>query len=117
VRLHVEVPGGGTLRADANATLKVGPARSARRVKGRRARLLTRTVATTKPLMNASAGGLTTLVLTPASSYAALTERPGGLTANAEVSFASPGHSTLRERVEVSFVRKHRAKARGGRRR
>ncbi|HEV2924710.1 MAG TPA: hypothetical protein VGW98_11785 [Solirubrobacteraceae bacterium] len=115
VRLRVEVPGSGVLHADANATVKVAPARSARRFKGRRARLLTRTVATTKPLTDPSAGGLTTLVMTPASSYAALTERPGGLTANAEVSFAAPGHPTLRERIEVSFVRKPHAKTPKGR--
>jgi hypothetical protein len=117
VRLYVEVPGSGALRADASATVKITPARDSRdTAKARRARLLTRTVAAAKPFESASAGGLITLVLTPGSSYSALATRPGGLAATAEVSFAAPGHPTLRKRIGVSFVRKTRPTARKGKR-
>jgi hypothetical protein len=113
VRLYVEVPGSGTLRAGASAAVTISSARasrSARRAKARRAdarpTLLTRTVATTVARESASAGGLMTLVLTPASSYAALATRPGGLSATVEVSFTAPGQPTLSGRIEVSFARK-----------
>jgi hypothetical protein len=106
VRLYVEVPGNGTLRANANTTLKVALAHSSRRAKARRAMLLTRTLATAQQRERASAGGLMTLVLTPASSYTALVTRSGGLSASAEVSFTAPGHPTLHAHIEVSFVRK-----------
>jgi hypothetical protein len=107
VRLYAEVPGSGTLSAVATGAFTATPARSSRTAKARHARatLVTRTVSAAKALEGASAGGLMTLVLTPASSYAALATRKGGLPASVEVSFAAPGQPTLRERIEVSFVR------------
>jgi hypothetical protein len=106
VRLYVEVPGTGTVRAGASAVMKIVTAVRSRagKTRGRRAQIVTRTVATAKK--PESAGGLTTLVLTPASRYAALTKRRDGLSATVEVSFAASGHPTLRKRIEVSFVRK-----------
>jgi hypothetical protein len=108
VRLYVEVPGSGTVRAGASAVMKVVSAVRSRagKTRGTRARIVTRTVATAKKPESASAGGLTILVLTPGSRYATLTKRREGLSAMVEVSFSSSGHPTLRKRVEVSFVRK-----------
>ena len=107
VRLYVETPGSGTLSAAASSALSVEPARSSRAAKARRAHatLVTRTVASARAIESASAGGLMTLVLTPASSYMALATRKGGLPASVEVSFTAPGQPTLHERLEVSFVR------------
>jgi hypothetical protein len=112
VRLYVEVPGGGTLDATASASVRSAPARvsrDARRARSRTQRaagaaVLTRTVATRKQLENASGGGLMTLLLTPASSYAALAARQGGLAATVEVSFSAPGEPVLHKSIEVTFV-------------
>lgn len=132
VRLYVEAPGSGTLSASASSAFAVAPARSSRAARAHRARatLVTRTVASAKALESASAGGLMTLVLAPAASYTALAARRGGLQASVEVSFAAPGQPTLRQRIEVSFVRedvehtppragaaKAHTKKRGGKRR
>jgi WD40-like Beta Propeller Repeat len=113
VRLYVDVPGSGTLSAKASATVIIVSARASRSTrrasaKGRRAAvgatLLMRTVATARQLENASGGGLMTLLLTPASSYAALAARQGGLAATVEVSFSAPGEPVLRKSIEVTFV-------------
>jgi hypothetical protein len=108
VRLYVEVPGIGTVRAGASALMRVVTAVRSRtgKTRGRRAQIVTRTVATAKKPESVSAGGLTTLILTPASRYVALTKRHNGLAATVEVSFSASGHPTLRKRIEVSFVRK-----------
>jgi len=111
VRLFVEAPGAGTLRAGASAAMKISSAVTGRA--GDRARhvrshvsVRTLTVATAKRLEQASGGGLVTLVLTPAPKYKALAARPGGLSANAEVAFSAPGHPVLHASIEVTFLRK-----------
>lgn len=107
VRLYVEVPGVGSLRAGASAAMKVVAFSRSRAKKARdHAKLVTRTVASTKKPIDLSTGRLTTLLLTPASSYTTLTKRPGGLSAMVEVSFSAPGHPTLHKRIEVRFVRR-----------
>jgi hypothetical protein len=54
------------------------------------------------------------LHLTP--SYAALAERSGGLTATLTATFKAAGHAVLRERFEVTFLRRPTGRARRKRR-
>jgi hypothetical protein len=75
--------------------------------------VLTRTVATARRAVDSAAGGLTSLLLALGHKYAALASRRGGLSATLTVSFSSPGHPLLRQRLTLSFVRKtsaHKAK-------
>jgi hypothetical protein len=113
VRLYLEVPGGGTVSAGASAAMRVVTAVRSRagKARGTRARIVTRTVASAKKPEAVSAGGLTTLVLTAASRYTALTKRRNGLSATVEVGFSASGHPTLHKRIEVSFVRKTKPRA------
>jgi dipeptidyl aminopeptidase/acylaminoacyl peptidase len=125
VRLYVEVPAAGTLRAEANSPVVVRRssllARRARRT-ARRSRagttvitrtVVTRTVATRTQLADALSGGVTTLLLTLAPRYRALASQQGGLSASANVTFSAPGHATLRQRIAVSFL--HTTPARSSR--
>jgi hypothetical protein len=119
VRLYVEAPGAGTLRAVASGAVAVATGHSARvgrhgkgaSVHGR-VTVLDRDVAQTKLESAASAGGLTTLTLTLASSYGALATRVGGFSASASIAFAAPGHPDLHTSIAVSFVRRPAAKKR-----
>jgi hypothetical protein len=108
VRLYVEVPGSGSLNAGASAAMKVVTARRShsKKAHGTHAKIVTRAVASAKRVVGMSTGGLTTVVLTPASKYTALTKRPDGLSATVEVTFSAPGQPTLHKRVEVRFVRR-----------
>jgi hypothetical protein len=108
VRLYLEVPGAGTVGAGASAAVKVvTSSRShSKKAHGAHSKIVTRTVASAKRAVGMSTGGLTTVVLAPASKYTALTKRPDGLSAMVEVSFSAQGHATLHRRIEVRFVRR-----------
>jgi hypothetical protein len=116
VLLSVEVPGAGTLRATARGTVVVRETVSAHRARRRgarssrsSARLASTSVATTT--IRTTLASLAQLRLALVRRYAALAERSGGLPATVTVTFSAPGHTTLRQSVEVLFVRhpKHHA--------
>lgn len=124
VRLYIETPGTGTLRALASSSVALGSthasraARGARhkaRHKGKGARtsitVLTRDVATASDASDANLNGLMTLTLTLSPSYRTLAARPGGLAATVSVTFLAPGHPALHQNVSVSFLRKVSAHA------
>jgi hypothetical protein len=114
VRLYVEVPGAGTLRAVASGAVAVRSARSSRSARATRHRkaanaharqtVLTRNVAATTLAGDAGGGGLTTLVLTLSPSYRSLAARSGGLSATASVTFTAAGHPVLQQSIAVSFL-------------
>jgi WD40-like Beta Propeller Repeat len=130
VVLYLELPGPGSLRAGAQSALRVTAApstrharsrrsaRKASRGRGRRTTVVTRTVASAARVARAQGGELTTLTLRLAKPYAALASRRGGLSARVELTFTGNGHPTLRQTIEVAFVRtihtthKRRAKKR-----
>ncbi len=121
--LYIEVPGAGILRAGARSAVPIGGSvprpRSARRAGARpralaerrgavrraraRQRVATRTVSGAGA--HPAAGGLVVLVLRLATPYAALASADGGLSASVQLSFAAPGHRTLKSTIEVTFVR------------
>jgi Tol biopolymer transport system component len=120
VLLYVQAPGPGTLRAGAQSAVVIQSPRAARNARHaaaaralERGRLATRTVATraTDP----QGAGLETLTLALASVYRSLAGERGGLSATVTVTFAAPGHATLRKTIPVTFLRKSqrsRSKAR-----
>ena len=111
VLLDILAPGAGTLRADAQGSVRVtvaGSARSGRRAaRARHAHprttVASRTVATA--LTQASAGGLIALTLKLAGRYSALAGEHGGLYAVVDLVFTAPGHPVLRQSVAVTFLR------------
>ncbi len=110
VRLDVEVPGGGVLKAAAIASIKVtapAPSRGAKRSAHRAVNSHSRPTVTTRTVASGSespgAGGLVTLELSPASPYAPLARAAGGLPATVEVTFIAPGRPTLHENIEITF--------------
>jgi len=119
VLLYVQAPGAGTLRAGAqSAVVLQSPAagRNARRAAAARhaaaARVLerghvaTRTVATR--VTDPKGAGLETLTLALSPVYRSLAGERGGLSATVTVTFAAPGHATLRKSISVTFLRKPR---------
>jgi hypothetical protein len=121
VRLYVEVPGAGTLRAIASGAVAVRTARSSRGARTTRHRkaanahtsqtVLTRDVAATTLAGEPGGAGLMTLVLTLSPSYRSLAAQPEGLSATASVTFTAAGHPVLRQSIAVSFLRKAKANA------
>jgi Tol biopolymer transport system component len=120
VLLEVALPGVGSLRAAAESAVRISNshARQARRARGKRGRssttVVTRRVAAATKTMAPDANGLASLRLLATPRYRALAARRGGLSANVTVTFAAPGHKTLRARIVVTFVRKvqrHKAHA------
>jgi hypothetical protein len=119
VRLYVEAPGAGTLRAVASSSVAVRSVHSSRAVrrKAKRARsgmtVVTRAVAASTHAVPASASGLSTITLTLAAGYRPLAARPGGLSATLSVTFTAPGHAALHRSIVVSFRKPpaHAAKA------
>jgi hypothetical protein len=122
VLLEVEVPGAGTLRANAGAWVVVGSAHAHARAhkdaahkgtahKGSvrsarthaRVAVATRTVASAAKKTSSSTGGLVTLTLRLTAPYRALAGRSSGLSATAELSFSAYGTSTLRESLAITF--------------
>ena len=123
VMLYADVPGAGQLSVVAASSVRVASAHAAGGAGSRHgksagghagaSKVLIRTVATAKRAVGSAAGGLTTLLLTLSHSYAALASRHAGLSAIVTVSFSSPGHPLLRQRLTLSFLRKasaHKAK-------
>ncbi len=114
VRLYVEAPGAGTLRAAASAGVTIASKRTSRTrgKKSARAKVLTRTVATLVRPASGNAEGLTILTLGLASSYRALAEHPRGLSGTVTVTFTAAGQRALHARIAVKFRRKpaHKAK-------
>jgi hypothetical protein len=114
VLLEVRVPGAGTLRAAAQAAVRVrvkAKAAGHRKTRGARARTVVRTRTVATRSAPAPAAGLVTTVLKLARAYSALAEARGGLSSSVSVSFAAPGHATLRQSVPVTFVRPARARS------
>ncbi len=104
VQLYLELPAGGRLSAHASAAIKV---RRKVRHGGRttyRTTLAKRTLASVAGA--SSAGGLTVLTLKLGRTYDTLASRPGGLPANATVSFSAPGYPALQDSIEVTFKAK-----------
>ncbi len=124
---HAAVVGNAATARDAMAVGNVATARNAMAVGNaaavrnavavpalERGHVATRTVATRA--MDAKGAGLEVLTLALAPVYRALAGERGGLSATVTVTFAAPGHATLRERILVTFLRRKsrpsRAKAR-----
>jgi WD40 repeat protein len=116
VRLYVEVPGAGTLSAEASSNVLVhSSARSSKHARGARtgrgsrlrraATIATRTVASSKASSDGSEEGLVTLMLAPARAYGLLASRPGGLSGMVRISFSAPGHPLAHVSLPVRFVR------------
>jgi hypothetical protein len=99
------LPGPGRLRLSAVAVL---PAHleTARRGRGAALRHPLRSVLVAAHEVSSKQATTVTLELHLAPRFAALATRPGGLTALLEASFTAPGHPTLHERFEVTFVRR-----------
>lgn len=116
VRLYVEAPGAGTLRASDKSAVETKVSHAARATarhhpsKAKRASanaaVAERDVASTKEAFGAVVGGLAQLTLTLDPSYRVLATKPGGLYGTVTVSFAAPGHPTLSQSIAVSFVSK-----------
>jgi hypothetical protein len=68
-----------------------------------------RNVATANKVVTAGAGGLMELTLTLAPGYRALASRAGGLSGTADILFSARGHSTLRQSIAISFLRRTKA--------
>jgi WD40-like Beta Propeller Repeat len=120
VRLYVNVPGAGTLRAGAQGAVvvKVTAKRSAHSAAKRGAKkpktkttVVTRTLATASKAAKGGEGELLTLTLTLASRYRSLATAAGGESSTVTVTFASPGHATLRQALTVAFVNTTHPKA------
>jgi hypothetical protein len=105
------VPGAGALRLSALAVIPQGSRRGA----------LKRTLKSAIVAGHVLGSGKASLIafeLHLGARYAALAGRPGGLAATLSVTFSSAGHPLLRERLEVTFVRRdssHAARARRSR--
>jgi Tol biopolymer transport system component len=108
------VPGPGKLRAVADLALPTAPVRT-RSAGGRRGlRAGSTSGAERRRLASAdtgSRGGVVAVVLRPATRYRAMIVRAHGLYAIVTVTFAAPGHRTLRRTFPVEFI-----PARGSRR-
>jgi WD40-like Beta Propeller Repeat len=119
VRLYIEAPAAGTLRAAASSRVAVRSelpshaARGAHKAKSARASttVLNREVAAATHVSDASVSGLTTLTLTLSRNYRSLATRRGGLSATVSVTFTAPGHPVLHRSIVVSFLRKAPAHA------
>ena len=113
VLLDADVPGAGTLRASASATMTVAVATTARRASHRVTARRTKLQATDVASGSESAGGPELLALRLALSkrYMSGAERAGGLSAIVTVSFAARGHATLHQQLEVQFIRRVAAKS------
>ncbi|HXB15581.1 MAG TPA: hypothetical protein VNV44_07525 [Solirubrobacteraceae bacterium] len=98
VRIYLELPGAGSLRAAATATVPLRPP------PGHKAahKAALRTVAS-KGVPGGVQPGLRTLELVLAPQYRALAKRKGGIAASALVTFAASGHQRLQSRLHIRF--------------
>ncbi|HLH13412.1 MAG TPA: hypothetical protein VKV16_01385, partial [Solirubrobacteraceae bacterium] len=119
VRLEVELPGAGTLKAVAAGAVAVRAAESSRKHgKGKhshthtraRTSVATRDLAASTHVGTGDEEGLVTLTLTLDRGYRSLAARAVGLSATASLTFTAPGHPTLHAHIGVRF-RKRAAKA------
>jgi hypothetical protein len=114
VQLYVETPGTGKLSAAAASAVPIRyrtPVHTARHKGGHsagRRQTITKTVATrdVATARKAGAGGPMSLTLTLAPAYSTLASARGGLSAGVELLFISPGRPTLRQSIEVTFLRR-----------
>jgi hypothetical protein len=115
VVLYVTAPGAGSLRAGAQSTIALGKGRAARRASrgrqraagARRRVLVSRAVASAQREVPATAvGSATSLVLKLKASYASRATSAGGLSAIVTVALVAQGHPTLRQSIEVTFLRR-----------
>lgn len=119
VRLYVELPGAGTLRALASTAVavRVTSASHGARASANKARrghevtvVRNRQVASAAHAGAPDADGFTTLTLTLTASYRSLAARAGGLSATASLSFSAPGKPALRTSIDVLFHKKAAAR-------
>jgi hypothetical protein len=110
VRLYVELPGAGTLRAGASAQVLVRSLISSKpRKRGSHAKTRTRVSLLQREVAGAGhsgepdSEGIVVLTLELDSAYRSLATSADGLSALAQLSFAAPGHATLREDIDVRF--------------
>ncbi|HVR04763.1 MAG TPA: hypothetical protein VMS02_01900 [Solirubrobacteraceae bacterium] len=124
VVLYVAVPSAGTLTAVARGAVVVRAAAASRRARraarasarrGRPALIATRTVAATSRAAHAPSGELVQIVLKLGGANAALAVQPGGLSANANITFSSAHQPALHESIAVLFHRTARAARRSTR--
>ncbi len=106
VQLRAIVPAPGSLAASAISAL---PAGAARRGHG----VVRRTVA--HAAVRSPASTVVKVQLSLSSRYSRLANRAGGLPGTVTVTFASPGHPTLRKTLGVRFVRRARHATKGHR--
>ncbi len=128
VLIYAEVPGAGSLSAQASSSVLVASTgRSAKRAKNAKgsarssrlhreaATIATRTVASRKASPGAESEGLVAVLLTLAPPYSSLASRAGGLAANARLTFSAAGHASLHMSLTVRFRRTARAARSKGR--
>jgi hypothetical protein len=120
VRLNVETPGAGLLRAVASGAVTVqahaaGSSRSSR-VSGRersrahaKTSVVDRELASVADNVSAADEGLSTLTLTLSPGYSSLAASVGGLSATVSVTFAAAGHPLLHTSITVLFHTKPHA--------
>jgi hypothetical protein len=108
VLLEADVPGPGRLGASARGSVIVRGVVSARRARRSRARRATYVASTAlaSAAGQASGAGLVGMQLKLAKRFASLAAQPGGLSATVNVTFSSPKHATLRQQLQVTFVRR-----------
>jgi hypothetical protein len=115
VLLYLNLPGGGTLSANASSAVKVRSARAARSARRGHAKtdaknlqpastVLPRTVASATQELTSTGGGLTTVLLKLGSAYRAFAAQKGGLSATVNLTFTAPGHPVLHQSIAVSFL-------------
>jgi hypothetical protein len=105
-----------SVRADGSASVTPHTTRSSRTSHhatahsgARPLTVATRTLAIAGQNAHAPAGELITLVLKLGKSYTAFAAQPGGLSANAALTFTAPGKPTLHTSIAVTFQRTARA--------
>jgi WD40-like Beta Propeller Repeat len=106
VVLEADVPGAGTLKASARATALARRARDARKSSRRRRSRAAATVTVASAGARVVKDTIATLRMRPGGAYAALATRKQGLKAIVTVTFAAPGHATLRRQLTVTFRRR-----------
>jgi hypothetical protein len=106
VYLYAAVPASGTLRAVAKSAMRVHV-----RHRGRiSTAVATASVATARKAVAAPGGKVVRLELKLAPRYRSLASTRRGLSGSVTVTFAAAGHPTLRQTLEVSFLKHHRTR-------
>jgi hypothetical protein len=100
VEIRAKVPAAGTLAARASSSLPAGAARRGRHQ-------VRRTVARASTTAPPGGSPVVKLNLKLTGRYRSLATRRGGLPGTMTVTFAAPGHPTLRRTVAIRFVHRH----------